>query len=251
MRTKHIVAARLGPQRVALAGQLAELDARRDTLRTFGGKVHLLTKMFADSYAPSYTPEALFAPWLGLQLVAPYRNGYLVEATADRLPELVSFIRTADSVSAQVDISRVENVQLYSADQVLRGRSVASVWEAAPELERGKGFVVSFAPYRDFAAREQLLQTIAQLSEQAIMLPTYPSLRLVDGDGTGERVALPVISPEQTSLAIAMRRYRAHGRARSTIQVANTDSLAQLLASGSVFRIDPIPRLEVTTPGEG
>jgi hypothetical protein len=48
-----------------------------------------------------------------------------------------------------------------------------------------------------------------------------------------------------------MRRYRAHGRARSTIQVANTDSLAQLLASGSVFRIDPIPRLEVTTPGEG
>src|SRR5829696_6235751 len=73
---KHIVASRLGQQRAALSGQLAEIEGRRPSLRTFGGKIQLLARMFADSSAPSYTPEALFAPWLGLQLIVPYRDGY-------------------------------------------------------------------------------------------------------------------------------------------------------------------------------
>jgi hypothetical protein len=76
-------------------------------------------------------------------------------------------------------------------------------------------------------------------------------MRLIDGDGAHESSALSVINAEQTSLAIAMRRYRAHGRARATLQIANAGALGQLLASGSVFRIDPVPRLEVTTPGDG
>jgi len=248
---KHIVASRLGQQRAGLSRQLAEIEGRRPSLRTFGGKIQLLARMFADSYAPSYTPEALFAPWLGLQLIAPYRDGYIVEATAERIPQLISFIRTADAISAQVDISRVEKVQLYSQEEILRGQSLDALWEAAPDMERGKGFVVSFAPFRDFTAREQLLQSIAQLSDEAILLPTFPTLRLAEIGGTGEQAAVPVVNAEQTSLAIAMRRYRSHGRARSTVQIANVTALSQLVASGSVFRIDPVPRIEVTTPGEG
>ncbi|MGN6285530.1 MAG: S8 family peptidase [Afipia sp.] len=248
---KQIVTSRLPGQRNALSGQVAAISGSGAANRTYGGKIQLLARMFPDSYAPSYTPDALFPAWLGLQLIAPYRDGYLIEATASRLEQLAAFIQTADSISAQVDISRVEKVQLYGTQEALRGRTIEGLWESAPELERGKGFIVSFAPFRDAAAREAMLQSIAALANASVFLPTYPAIRLVEGDATHSPEAHAVISGEQTSLAIAMRRYRANGRARATLQVPNTGALTQLLASGNVFRIDPVPRIEVTSPGQG
>lgn len=249
----QIVQGRLATQRQALAGQFNAIYREQRRLRVFGGRVQLLARMFADSYAPSHTPDSLFSPGQGMQLIAPFHDSYLVEAEVTAVPRLASFVAGSDTVAAQVDISRVQAVGLFGREEVLRGRSIDSLWDRAPDLEDGKAFIVSFAPFQNTRAREQLLQAVGQLTERAILLPTWPSLRLPSpDDGTDDgKLAVPVVSDTQTSLAIAMRRYRNSGRAHATVRIVSKDALGTILASGTVFRLDPVPKIEVTTPGDG
>ena len=248
---KHIVGPRLGRQRRTLSGQMGRIFESRGRLRAFGGKVQLVAKMFDDSYAPSYTPAALFAERMGMRLVAPYRDGYLIEADVSALPRLAAYIETSDSIGTQVDISRVESVSAYGRDEVLRGRTLDDLWGRAPAIGPARAYIISLAPFRDSEAREQLMGSLLRMVESNILLPTYPTPLLPERTDETRGVARTVVNPEQQGLSIALRRYRAHGSAYSTVHVATKQGLAQLVASGGVFRIDPVPRLEVTTPGTG
>ena len=69
-------------------------------------------------------------------------------------------------------------------------------------------------------------------------------------EGAGRALATPVVAESQGSLVIGMRRYRSSGRARVTAQVTSQQALAAIIASGTVFRVDPVPKIELTTPGE-
>src|SRR5690349_16363749 len=73
-----VVQERLGTQQQVLARETRALYRERETLPSFGGRTHILVRMFAeDSLAPSHTPDDLFSPVNGCQLVAPFRGGYV------------------------------------------------------------------------------------------------------------------------------------------------------------------------------
>ena len=248
---KDIRQDRLPEQRRHLSAALSNLYRDRARLRSFGGKVQLVARMFDDSLAPTKTPSSLFSPGTGAQLVVPLRQGYLVEADVTALPRLARFAASDATVAGQVDISRVEDVRAFAAEDVLRGRSLDVLWEQAPEYEGGKGFIVSFAPFRDSGAREQVLEKLTGLAQEKVLLPTWPTVSLPAAERADGVLAAPVTADSQTSLAIGMRRYRNTGRARITARVASKEAFAAIIASGAVFRLDPVPVIELTTPGEG
>src|SRR5712671_1201337 len=97
---------RLPQQQRVLSASANRIFEQRARLPSYGGRAHLLVRMFTeDSLAPSHTPDDLFGPAHGCQLVAPFRNGYLVEAELKALPELADAIKRPHSLAVQSDIS--------------------------------------------------------------------------------------------------------------------------------------------------
>lgn len=248
---KDIVTQRLGEQRRVLSRELNTIYERRERIRSFGGRVQLIARMFDDSLAATRTPTSLFSSGTGARLVAPVRNGYLIEAEIGALPGLSRFVQTSTTVAGQVDISRVEHVHAFGPEDVLRGRTIDDLWEQASDYENGKGFLLSFTPFRDSGARENLMEQLIQYSQDSVLLPTSAIVSLPRSAEDEDALALPVVAASQTSLAIGLRRYRNTGRARIVAQVSSKEAFSEIIASGTVFRIDPVPQIEVTAPGEG
>jgi len=245
---KDIVRGRLDRQRQALAEGVDQIIADAALYATHGGRIHLVACMFGDSFAPSWTPKILFSADLGCRLVAPARQGYLAEAVVAKLPQLARFIRSTGSIKAKVAISRVKEIRAFDATELLRGRNLDAVWDAAAEVDGGKAFVLWRIPFRDESARASVIGTLERLERQQALLPTFPAISL-PAPAPGN--ATPVMRRDQTALARAMRRYRSEGTARSFVTVPTKAALMTIAASGSSFRIDPVRRIEVTALGVG
>ena len=246
-----VVIGRLEQQQRVLAAATQALYREREVLPAYGGRTHLLIKMFVeDSLAPSHTPTDLFGPVNGCQLVAPFRHGYVVEAEIDSLPRLTQAIRRPVNFAIQSDISRVQSVGQFMPEQRLRHQSVQQLWNAAPDDDEGRLFVVWLSPFRNREAQEAVLREIDLLVQHRVLLPTYTSVRLVSGPDA-EPVAGPVVTPRQSSVARAMRGYRNTGIGRATVRIPSQSALNQLVASGISHRIDPVRPISAAAPGEG
>lgn len=248
-----IVTSRLLQQQEVLASACEQIFRQRAHYPTYAGKVHLIASMYDDSFAPSHTPRDLFNEDMGCRLVAPFTRGYLIEATIDYLPLLAGRIGKPNNTASRVDISRVEKLSAFDQEAVLRGREIDQLWDKAPELDDGKLFAVRFTPFRDDEARRALLATIDRLSSEGILLPVYPVLRLPrpeDSDALSEQL-VPVETAGQTSIARALRTYRNTGFARASVIFRRREALAQFVASGASYRIDPVKPLSLAAPGEG
>jgi hypothetical protein len=246
-----VVQERLEDQQRALSAEARHLYQTRQTLPAFGGRTHLMVRMFEeDSLAPSHTPDDLFAPVYGCQLVAPYRHGYIVEAEVSALPRLVSAIERPVTFGVQADISRVKAVEAYGSADRLRRHSARELWDSAPAEEDGRLFVVWLAPFRNRDAQEDVLTTISNLSRERILLPTFTAMRLITGP-EGDPASSAVTAPRQSSIARAMRSYRNTGVARAAVKIPNQGALLQLIASGVSHRIDPMRPIRVAAPGDG
>jgi hypothetical protein len=233
-----------------LVGESA-LYRERESLPRFAGRTHILVRMFAeDSLAPSHTPDDLFAPTYGCQLVAPYRHGYVVEAEIAALPRLARAIQAAVSFGVQADISRVESLGAYGAEERLRQRSLRDLWNAAPAEEEGRLFVLWLAPFRNRDAQEDVLAAMSKLAQERLLLPTFTTIRLIAGR-EGDASSDAITAPRQSSIARAMRSYRNSGAARAAVKIPNQAALGQLLASGIAHRIDPVRPIRVAAPGAG
>src|ERR1700686_2813035 len=142
-----VITERLAQQQRTLAAATQSLYRARETLPTYGGRTPLLVRMFTeDSLAPSHTPNDLFGPINGCQLVAPFRYGYVVEAEISSLPRLTAAIQHPVSFAIQSDISRVESVAQFTPQERLRHQSTQQLWNAAPANDEGRLFVVWLAP---------------------------------------------------------------------------------------------------------
>lgn len=246
-----VVTGRLAQQQTVLAREARALYGASASLPTYAGRAHLLVKMFAeDSLAPSHTPDDLFGPLYGCQLVAPFHNGYVVEAELSALPRLARAIDNPPSFALQADISRVRTLEKFGTTERLRGRSVDDLWNAASEDEEGRLFVLWFAPFRDHNAQAALLRQIETMADRQLLLPTFTAVRLISGPGEAAETR-PVTTPRQSSVARAMREYRNTGIGRATVRLTSRESLGHLVASGASYRIDPVRPIRVAAPGEG
>ncbi|MCK1463085.1 S8 family peptidase [Bradyrhizobium sp. 2] len=246
---RSIVASRLVDQQRVLVSASRSLFASRAELPAFHGKTHLIARMFIDSLAPSHTPDDLFHPVNGCQLVAPLPQGYLIEADVEALPELTAAIQHPRNYQIQADISRVKELSPFSEIERLRDRTSEELWDAAIEDEDGRLFVLWLVPFRNRAAQNALLTQLNRFAEAGVVAPTFVSPRAIGAVIEGD--ARAVAPARQSSIARAMRSYRAGGSARATIRIRSLNDLNQLVASGASYRIDPVRPIHVASPGVG
>ena len=246
-----IVHGRLEDQRKKLISQAEELCASRTDLVTFGGRILVTARMFSDSLAPSHTPTDLFALKHGCQLVAPLHKGYLVEVNLDQFESIIAEMWNPRGYAVQADISRVADIRIFDDEARMRGRSIDDLWEAAPERDDGRLFIVWLTPFRDHQAREVLFQRLGELNDERTLLPVFSRGLLPSPGDETSRDARPAMMPRQSHIARAMRNYRNTGVGYTTVLVPDRGRLAALVASGATSRIDPVRRLKSNSPGEG
>jgi hypothetical protein len=244
-----IVANRLDAQRANLLSDVRALSASGVADNNFGGHFHAVAEMFDDSFAPSKTPRDLFTIGGGSLLRGPADDGYLIEMSLDALPRLEQRVETNTSVVVRCDISRVKTIRLRDKRDVLRGRTIQQLWDQAPKRENGRAFVVWFSPFQEPAARRSMVESIAALRDGRLLVPV--SSRIVFREERGQLVPLLDRSARQDSLAISQREYRRDGRARAFVEIPSQEALQQIIGSSSVFRLEPIQDIVVTSPGEG
>jgi hypothetical protein len=249
-KESDVVVHRLNAQRLTLARQVSRLRAAQKGLQLFSDHILLVAEMFDDSFAFSKTPRDLFRGRDGVLLRgAATADGYLIEVHVADLPELERRIAIGSSIGIRCDISRVKTIRAYGESDVYRGRLFDQLWEAAPEYERGRAFVVWFSPFRNLEARQELIESVDRLEEAGTMIPT--SARMLLGQAGLGDIVVPDSSVRENSLAVAQRQYRSVGHGRSLVQVPSRTALRGIIASGSVFRIDPVQQISLTSPGEG
>lgn len=240
---------RLPRQQRVLAAAARSLFEERDKLPAYGGRIHFVADMAEDSLAPTHTPSDLFRADRGFQIVAPLRQGYLVEADVRALPLLASAIERPSSVPEQCDIASVHAMSSFGQARRLREHTLDELWDAAPEVPNGRQFVIWLAPFQNPGSQEALLKQVTELSNDQIILSAYTTVRLIgEGPDAGTEI---VATPNQSSVAQAMRSYRNTGIGRATVSVPNKRALSTLVASGVSHRIDPVRRIHVTAPGDG
>lgn len=247
---------RLPEQRKVLAEQFADMAARVADQPSFDSHAVIYAAMFDDSLAPTWTPSDLFQGEHGARLIAPYRTGYLVEIETDRLSTFARFVQRTDRTKELVDISRVQSVNFFGERDVYRSRSIDDLWMAAPETDGGRTFVIWLMPLRDRDAAETLIQQFAGLRGRTIGSPPALLASVAvsaedDAPAAVMRRSLRAVVPEGDRISLAMREYRQHRRARTTVVVPSRDALQHLVASGAVFRIEPVQPITTTSPGEG
>lgn len=242
---KDIRLERLKQQQEHLASLFEGLAATQRHFIDYKDQTLIFVSMFDDSFAPSWLPKGLFNSDRGAEFVTPYRDGYLIQVDTEFLRIYPSSIREASTVVDQVDISRIRTVRAFSKDDALAGRSLSDLWEDAPESEQGRAFIARLLPLPDHAASEEMLESFQGLRGQLLHSPGGLLSSLGDDSLplTPDERALSVIRSRGDRFAIALREYRRSGRAGMSIRVRRERDLAALVASGTLFRLDPSPRL--------
>ena len=245
---------RLAGQRRALAMQFAALATQITQRPSFHGRVVLYVAMFNDSLAPTWTPSDLFQATRDARLVTPYRTGYLVEIAADQLATFGRLVQRTTLAKDQVDISRVASVRFFSEEDAAGALSLDAIWQAAPETDAGRAFVVWLMPLRSRDAAEHLIQSFSALRDSTIA-PPPPLLEsiMADLDANVPAVMRRNLRAASTGdrFNLTVREYRLRLRARTTVIVPTPGALQQLVSSGTVYRIEPVQPISSTSPGEG
>lgn len=233
-----------------LAQQTANLLLEAETLRnnarqrpTFAGHVHVVAQMFDDSFATTHTPNDLFESVDGFEIVAALDDGYLIEAHAGALDSLPSRIRRQNSVKVKADISRVRSLSFFKPP-VVSHVEIAAIWNRAVAREGGRLFFAWLMPTSSQEARAAVLAEVERLRDRRVIAVPPPST-------AGAARAGALVRSSRDRFEVAQREYRRTGAALLPVIAPSEHALAQLMASGTVVRIDPVRPIEVAAPGEG
>tara|TARA_R110000868_G_scaffold160909_3_gene390743 strand:+ start:2191 stop:4452 length:2262 start_codon:yes stop_codon:yes gene_type:complete len=247
---KDIRADRIGRQQGHLASVFEGLASTKSHFIDYEEKTLVCVSMFDDSHAPSWLPSGLFNLDRGAKFVVPYRDGYLIQIDTEFLKLYSGVIRRALTIVDQVDISRVRDVRAFSAQDALAGRGLDQIWDRAPEHGDGRLFFARLLPLRDRDAAETMIGKFQAMQDQTFHSPGG-LLDILGSDTlpmTPEDRAFSVIRSRGDRLALALRAYRRSGQAGVTVVIKQPEHLEALVGSGTLFRIDPSPRL-VGSPG--
>jgi len=233
-----VVVERLEGQREVLGSQLRAIAGR--VQGTHADRRLVAISMFDDSYAPSWEPDSLFHPNFGTPLVAPHRRGYVAEldsAAAESLSEKVS---TSQRRDVRISVSRISAIEPIQAEDILGGRSPSRTWELATEGSEGRLFSVWLSPFSSADARASVASSLEQLvvAERVSSVADLVSITRETGSDS-DQLQLQE-SATSKSIARGTREYRQNPFVKLHIAIRDQDGLHALLASGAVFRIDPV-----------
>ena len=242
---RHIKDERMNTQRKVLASDFRSMADAVHLQPSFNGHVILYADMFEDSCAPSYTPNSIFNPDVGALITLPYQGGYLFQVHVGRLRCIAEKIESASKTGEKVDISRVKRVRFFGKHDVMGERAIEDLWLSASEVENGRAFTVCLMRLGTQDAVAGLIDKFNILRKDLVVVSPQP---LSDESRARDSETFPTEAPEELlsearngdriALALVQHFHRHH--ARSTMLVPSIDKLEQLVASGSVFRIDPV-----------
>ncbi|WP_024905764.1 S8 family peptidase [Robbsia andropogonis] len=233
---------RLAAQRIALAAQLRQIRASAPIAHN--DQVLVAVRMFGDSLAPTHEPKALFRASLNSELVAPLRNGYLAQIRLTAFEELATLIGNGTRIDVRIAVSRIESIAALSASDILGGRDAHSLWSAAVEGEAGRIFTAWLAPYADVAARESVVTSLQSMETQAVLGPLSNVVVITREPGSDADQLQLQLGRNGNSVARAAREYRQNAFSRLQFSASEPDTLQRLVASGTVYRIDPVRPLQ-------
>ena len=253
---RNIKDKRLNTQREVLARDFRSMADAVHLQPSFNGHVILCADMFEDSYAPSYTPNSIFNPDAGALITLPYQGGYLLQALASRLGRIAEKMESTSKTGEKVDISRVERVRFFGKHDVMGERAIEDLWLSASEMENGRAFIVSLMRLGTQDAVAGLIDKFNSLRKDLVVVSPQP---LPDESRVRESRNLPAAAPEVLlaearngdRIALALVQYFHRHHARSNMLIPSIDKLEQLVASGSVFRIDPVTPIVANVCGGG
>jgi len=229
---------RLDRQRETLSTTIAAIRATPPRLHA--GRLHLRARMYDDSLAPTYLPRGIFGAKTHTHIVAPIRDGYLIEATLEGLDALSNEIADSDAVDARVAISRIQEIQSQTTTSVFHGRDANILWDRAIVGDAGSLFTVWLPPFVNVAARDSVIAELASMEREGAIQSVFATVSMTRGSGQDTAILHVSRQAESASLAQVAREYRTKRVAKLTLVVASADALTQLAASGASYRIDPV-----------
>lgn len=244
---KNIVIARLQSQQENLSK--AVLDLIETPKIEHGGITHLIARMFDDSHAPSWTPSDVFSSNSGCRVIAPAHEGYLIEIKTSAFRELAINIKHGKTINEKVDISRVSEVGLFDSKEALRNLTNTQLWKESQNCGEGGYFNVWLLPFSNKESRTSVAKSLRAVHEKH---------KLGFGDiefSTSSNIAEKKITQDQSDshfLDSLLESYISLGYATASIKLHTEEALADLVSSGSVYRVDPVtPIGSVAAPGIG
>lgn len=240
---KGIVTSRLADQQLKLAKQLKSVKDDKDII-SLAGRLHLIAKMFPDSYAPSWTPDDLFESSSYVRIVSPAYNGYLIEVEKEKLDELINKVNNPKSAKVQVDISRLQSIKAFDKDEVLRGNKIEDIFDMAQES--GLQFNFWLLPYHDAKAKILVSEEIEKLfRDNALGFGDKKFDNIFNKDGFK--------NTHWENFQDKIKKYLVDGVLAFTANVENKKSLERIVSSGAVYRIEPVKKIVINAvpPGEG
>lgn len=233
---------RLDAQQKILAENLKSIQQDKD-LVDHSGKIHLLVKMFDDSLAPSWTPNDLFETNASTRIVTPAYNGFLVETSKDKIPEIIKRITTANTDKIKVDVSRLKNIKGFDKKEVLRNKSEEEVY--GEETKAGKQFNVWVLPFHDSKARVSVADELELLVDDGVLTFGESSFDNVFSNQSNKN--------NNRSFAKKLGNYLASGHLSFTTVIRSKEDFKRLISSGAIYRIEPVKSITTKSlpPGNG
>lgn len=246
---KDIRQSRLATQRAKLSKAFDSFVKQADKIKTHANKTHIIVRMFSDSHASTWTPKDIFSSNYGCRIVAPAFDGYLIESDVNAFEIMSKRLKTAKNIVERVDISRVESVNLFDTTETFRGKSVEEIW-GAETGEDSKQFSFWLLP---FSKEEARLSVVSELLE------LYRTKKISFGDEKFSNIfdtktanAEPDDSIDPVLLD-ACQQYLESGIASFSAEVDSLDTLQEIAASGTTYRIEPVFGITSNSapPGKG
>ena len=237
-----IIHKRLLQQQEVLAECLQAIIDSRNKQTLFGEYYLLLCiRMFDDSIASTHTPNNLFSKKSDCALVAPLKNGYLVETNINSIPKLIEMINNPPSYVVQYDISRVKSIHAFNNYDILRGQNINQLWKVAHPNKNGRLFSIWLCPYSNFAARIDLANRFIEL------VSNVQNFRLCEQTKLSQNTDLenPIVNWNFNQELVAYTEYQSVGHRE--IEIFTKDAISDLVNSGTVFRIEPIGSIVAST----
>lgn len=241
---KGIKSTSLDEKRTSLSSKVDEINKSDISRFTFSGVTHIIAKMDDDSLSPSWTPTDVFDSRAGCRIIVPAYKGFLIEINRESLPDLSRQLKTSKKTNDMVDISRISTIDLFDDTQTLRGLSIQKQWDELPAEGNSKTVNVWIKPFKSISARKELSDKLEKLLSEIDCNLGHPEFDLHIDEPKHDKI--------QDAAKSALNHYLKNGNGVISLNISTKKDLERLVASGTVYRIDPAPTLKsADKPGKG
>ncbi|MFC4864014.1 S8 family peptidase [Pseudomonas sp. MAHUQ-62] len=244
---KDIRQSRLDAQRIKLSNSFDLLAKKENEIKYHANKTHLIVRMFEDSHASTWTPKDIFSSSFGCRIIAPAFDGYLVESEVGSFDKMSKRIKKTDTIVDKVDISRIESIELFNEAETFRGNNLEELWEK-DKTTQPKQFSFWLLPYTKKESRESVAEELYKICKKKSISLGDEKFSNIFGNSVLDNTNSNEIDP---ALIHIFESYVETGTASFCAEVSSIETLREIAASGTTYRIEPVASITSNSPPPG